>query len=995
VAAASTLAAPGLAQAGTLDGRLIDRAGRQGLAGATALLQGTSRATQTREDGSFAFADLPQGRYRVVVHSSQYQDAIGQVNVPDAGTARIDLEAVAITRRTRQELIVTGNRLERSAALLQIESGNTTSVLTAPMLASSPDENVVSSLSRLPGLTALSGGFPNTNGVQADFAGRGEGNYISVRGLDAEFNTNTIDGVDAAQGEPYSREIQLALLPPSGFQTIVVNKSLTPDMDGDAIGGAVDYRTPTAFDFGKSESLSVEASTRANSRASDYGRNPFGGEIALGGQKKFGANNEFGIYASAYYDIREFSNSIVDGIYPAYVNGMWAFSQQTETGSSVPVSNLAQNLTLTGLNIGLTTGVEKRFGGNISLDWRPSEYRLAYIKLTFARQSVTQASYYSQIYGDDISAAQVHDSAVYAPFIGAVRPRFYYETDPEQALLATYQMGWDARFGRLHLAPNAFISWGYNDEPNHFEISAHQPEVASAYGLGSSILFAVRGKYPSILLPAGELANIGDIATYGARRAGETTDELSSQVKSGIKLDARYDIDTGWFSHIETGVKFENSNRDHSVRDYTTDLLFTTDVNDPTFGSLGILRGSVSALVPGVYPIPAPLISNAKAVALFNSAIASQFGGDVQAASDQCGAIFQNAYNCDTQHGIEQTSSIYLKAVFAAGPLEITAGSRFEHTDIFNTFYALPAGADGAQALGNFQHNQTRYEKLLPSISANFRPDPSHVYRASIWQSYVPPSMFQLGGGAQIANTDGGASEGGTTSITEGNPKLKTIDSINYDISAEWLSGRQGSASAALFFKSLHHFIFDTVGGFTNQATLTEGATVITEPVNGGYGHVFGAELAGRQKLEVLPYPFNGLGMAANLTYERSGVHTLITGLNTTERLLDQPNVSGNLQLFFEINRIEAQLSYRYVGSYVSQYATLGASSQLDTWIRSNRRFDLHLGYQGPWGVHFDFSIANLLDSASYHATIGRHSDEISTTVDSGRTFILRTRLAL
>lgn len=41
------------------------------------------------------------------------------------------------------------------------------------------------------------------------------------------------------------------------LQTIVVNKMSTADMDGGTIGGAVDFRIPTAFDFATSSSLRV------------------------------------------------------------------------------------------------------------------------------------------------------------------------------------------------------------------------------------------------------------------------------------------------------------------------------------------------------------------------------------------------------------------------------------------------------------------------------------------------------------------------------------------------------------------------------------------------------------------------------------------------------------------------------------------------------------------------------------------------------------------
>jgi hypothetical protein len=127
-------------------------------------------------------------------------------------------------------VVVTGRRTQ-TADSLQLTSTNTTTVLTAQDLARVPDQNVADSLSRVPGISVVEGGYPFTNGVSVDQAGRGEGNFVNMRGMDAEFNLNMINGVDVAQGLPYSREVQLSLLPPTGLQKVVVNKTLTADIE--------------------------------------------------------------------------------------------------------------------------------------------------------------------------------------------------------------------------------------------------------------------------------------------------------------------------------------------------------------------------------------------------------------------------------------------------------------------------------------------------------------------------------------------------------------------------------------------------------------------------------------------------------------------------------------------------------------------------------------------------------------------------------------------
>ena len=977
-------ALPGKSVAGDIVGQVRDAATHQPLGGVQLTTQGAGPTARAAEDGSYSLNGLHAGDYTLTATVPGYAPARVQAQAPAQGAAHLDIELQA--GGVVGEVTVTGKYRERSAPVIALQSSNAVQALTARDLTFTPDENIASSLSRLPGVVALPGGFANTNGVGVDLPGRGEANYVSLRGLDAEFNINTINGVDVAQGEPYSREIQLALLPPTGLQTVVVNKVLTPAQDGDAIGGLIDYRTPNAYDFAGEQAFSMEGGVKASGEAIDYGKRPVGAELALSAVKKFGAADQFGVYASAYYDVRNFSNGIVDGVYPAQINGMYAFTRQEANSSSSPVADLASNLTLTGLDIGYTVGTERRYGGSLSLDLHANDNLSAYMRGTVARQSVNQVSYYSQIYGDNIGSQPVGPSGLNQPLIGNVKPRFYYETNPEEALLSTYQVGLNARFGRLHLAPNLFASYGYNDEPNHFEFSARQPEVAPGYPLGQSALFG-GGLTPTLLLPQTELNTVFDIGSYGSRDAGELTTEFASQTKLGAKVDGTYDVDLSWLQTVQFGAKFQSSNRDHTVHDYSTNKLFTTDANDPPFGSLGVFSGSVSAIVPGLFNYRIPLISNSAAFSLFYRNIAQNFGGVLNNASDECSGTIADSLSCDTQHGVEQVSAVYVLANFKHGGLEIIPGLRFEHSDISNTFYVLPENGGGS-----FQSAHTTYNEPLPSMQVNWRPTPLSVYRGAVWASYVRPSPFQLGGAAETS-----VSPDGVTSVTQGNPNLKPIEVINYDVSGEWLSRQGGYASAALFYKELHHFIFDSVNAFTNPGTVdgTDGE-VISTPLNGGSGHIYGLELAGRQRLLWLPTPFDGFGAGGNVTLEHSAVHTGIAGLEPDERLLNQPDLTANAQLFYGAHNLDVELSYRYVSAYVAQYGTSFSvvSSQLDDWVQENHRVDLHIGYLTPWRVYLDGSIGNLLNSDTYHETVGEHSNAVPSFVYSGRTYNLSARYA-
>src|SRR5262249_3076604 len=132
-----------------------------------------------------------------------------------------------------EEIVIAVDRYQ--ATDLQLDATNTVSVLSSDDLANTAVHNVAEALGLLPGVNVLNiatGAF--IGGV--DGASRAEGRYTSLRGMNGEYNVNLINGVEVAQGSPYSRQVQLSLLPPSGLKTIVLNKTSRADMDGDAIG---------------------------------------------------------------------------------------------------------------------------------------------------------------------------------------------------------------------------------------------------------------------------------------------------------------------------------------------------------------------------------------------------------------------------------------------------------------------------------------------------------------------------------------------------------------------------------------------------------------------------------------------------------------------------------------------------------------------------------------------------------------------------------------
>jgi len=134
-----------------------------------------------------------------------------------------------------EELLVLGQRSSQASAINQQRVSNRISnVVSADAIGQFPDQNAAESLQRLPGLS-----------IERD---QGEGRFVGIRGIDPNLNNVTINGLNIPSPESGVRSVALDVIPSELIQTLEVSKSVTPDMDGDAIGGSVEVTSVSAFD---------------------------------------------------------------------------------------------------------------------------------------------------------------------------------------------------------------------------------------------------------------------------------------------------------------------------------------------------------------------------------------------------------------------------------------------------------------------------------------------------------------------------------------------------------------------------------------------------------------------------------------------------------------------------------------------------------------------------------------------------------------------------
>ena len=866
---------------------------------------------------------------------------------------------------------------DESAEQTQMEATNTASILSEKDLQRTAVHNIAEALGLMPSVNVIKTGQSYFGGI--DGAARGEGMFASVRGLNAEYNVNLINGVNVAQGMPYSRSVQLTLLPPSGLQTIVLNKTSTAAMDGDAIGGTIDYQTPTAFNFTEKQGGSVSVSGRLESRARDYGDDGLGKGIAAHYHGRYGDKGQLGFSVMGYYDAREFVNSQLSGASAARSDRTWKYSHTLDNGSLAPGYNPEQSLMGTGMYAGLSQGQTRRFGGNLSLDWRVNPDLLVYLHGTYARALTTQNTAYSQLIPTDISfvAHPIQAGGLYRPQLNQYAARYWYETNPEDAELSTIQFGLNQRAGMWTISPNLFFSSGQNDRPDHIEISARSDQYYNqtkqgyfAYGF-PQIFYPNSAGYPIPMLTPALRASLSNIDGMYVRRSGQLTKEYSGQHKGGFKMDARRDFDQSALKYLQFGMKYTRSSRSFTDRDWTNGYYGGMK----KMADIGLINRHYVSAYPGQYDWPTVGLNNdALKRLIVNRLTPSSF--------DTCGSNPINNLNCNTMRGSEAVTAAYLMASFSFNQLEMLPGLRYESTAIHNIFWhTLPKQKD-VDVLGYFDSNQTHYHKPLPSLFFNWRPSgDSSVYRAGVWTSYTRPAFVQLGGGAKTSQSDD------KTVIEQGNSHLKAIDAINFDLSAEWSNNQGRSAILAAYYKHISHYIYEAGSEQSNQHTNNNTPNILYKtPENGGSGRVAGVEATVRQRFIGLPALLNGLGVGGNVTLQSTRVDLGMDGFRR-EPIQNVPKQLANASLFYEHGPVNIDLSWHFSGEYISVYNFLAQEGDWSSlWVKPSRRVDLSLGYALSPSWHADLSISNLTNKDRYWAHVGHHSTVLSDIVDAGMT---------
>ncbi len=215
------------ATARDVEGVVRDKATGEPLIGSTIRVKGGTNVTTSGLDGSFSLKGLPdQGRITLVFSYLAYSSQELEVNL--SATTPIDV-ALEEASTALGEAVVSAHRNQRTelGAIATVRNAaQVMNVMSAQSILLSPDVNVANVLQRVSGVT-----------MERDASG--EASYAILRGMDKRYNYTLVNGTKIPSPDDKNRYIPLNIFPSDLMDRLVVSKSLTPDMEGDATGGVV------------------------------------------------------------------------------------------------------------------------------------------------------------------------------------------------------------------------------------------------------------------------------------------------------------------------------------------------------------------------------------------------------------------------------------------------------------------------------------------------------------------------------------------------------------------------------------------------------------------------------------------------------------------------------------------------------------------------------------------------------------------------------------
>ena len=885
---------------GTITGHATD-VNHDSLVGARVELQPLGRTATTDGQGQFTISEVMPGKYTLTVSYVGFKPFSREVTIASGGVENVD--PVLEIETVNEQVIVRGERERGEVEALNRErtADNIVQVLPAEVITSLPNTNIADAVGRLPSVS-----------LERD---EGEGKYVQIRGTEPRLSNVTIDGVHVPSPEAV-RNVKLDAIPADLIESVEINKTLSANQEGDAIGGSVNLVTKKATDQPFVTVLGMGGYTPiAGGRHLDQ----FGATAG----KRFGKEKRFGIMFGGSYD---WNARGIDDLEPA--PGL-TDTANGDFQSGVPV--------FFGVDMREYWYDRTRFGYASSIDYKLGTESLLYLRGLFSQfKDIGQDWIYSPGLGPFTSATTADGAIGFDHVYRNPWQQIFNITAGAQHTIGSNLLSYEVSGGQARYTggfPRArFHGPGDNqlpgDQPIHFGLDTSNPNTP---------------KFPVL-----DSTNIFDPTKYVLTEVWFNNRPISERDFTGaISLTHVYTVGTR-VGVIEAGFKVRDAQK--TQRD--SELFYS-------FGGAADMSQFTGTFTNPNYYFGAykygPTTDWNKVLAFFNGN-RNLFSHEVDREHHSA-----DSNNFDTS---ERVYAGYVMNTITLGRVRLQGGLRFESTKA--SFVGTQANFDlnGGFLSDTAVPGQQSYTDVLPSVQLQYSLGGNMNIRAAYGRGIARPNFSDLTPSATIDQ----AGAGGITKVNTGNPNLKPTHANNFDLLFEKYLKTIGIIQAGWFYKALTDPIF-TVG--SNPTTGPFAGDLVFQPINGPSAHLTGIEMAWQQHLTFLPGLLSGMGVSANYSYTTSRVSFPANfGRTDHPALLRQAPNNWNFDTTYDKGPISARmgLTHNDANIFAYQFQNVpveppgGIKGPLgDQYLYPHTQVDAQVSYRIPRARDFQ-AIASFLN---------------------------------
>lgn len=894
-----------------------------------------------------------------------------------------------------EEVYVEGVRAaDANARAAERDKDNFSSIVTQDDAGNFSDQNVAELLQRMPGITLQKS--------------EGEGKFVNLRGLGPGMVSVRMDGgvmANAGGGTDETledRAFSLDSLPSDVLQSIEVNKSLTPDMDLDAIGGSINVKTLSALDRGRDT-----YKLRLQNYYADQGEEN-SPKATLQGTNLF-LDETFGVAYTASWEKRVtqgYQTKHHNTTLPQYVNLgdermliPWEFTTFQENAERERVAAL------------------------VNLEYQPddnSRYHLKINHTSYSDDDIAQREYYRFNWSDGDEELRFLDSAnrVFGGESVDLQQQFFIQES--EVTTNTFALGGENRFGDgWEVDYEVVSSRSENEKPDGRRVQFRLRELNALGRYGEDFLNGQLISGPQLT----ELEETGAISTgavsgpngyqYGSVAQPNLNydnlfleDSIREDEVDQFSLNLRHDwSDGGRLNYVKTGVKVNQRSRSND-KNRASIVPFDRAVAGCA-GDLDCVAMAGSRLGDFTnYILENPNFDHA----VITRSEAERLIETTRAIGDNYDPEEKELDSTKLDYELtEDSAAAYLMAEFQVLPeATLIAGARYERTEFESTGYMALRNdrnedSEGLESLDialPLDEVGNDYDVFLPALHYRHELGEDLLARAALWTSFSRPDFgksrgfFEVTDRVEFCNTDPdytgevrcsddpgaiGASRGGDleyqaeffemsadNTVRIGNPGLDPMRATNLDLSLSWY-GESTFLEGAFFYKDIKDFIVDANGVSVNIGSdlpfvlPLEEVTMFRIPsdttftnvntyLNGESATVYGLELSysqyfdGRWKDHKIGRWLDNLFVQSNLTLQSSDGKVGDSVRVDSIQLPETADTAANLTLGWEND----DLSVRFIANYTSEIL-----KRIGGCTAEDKAADTELGYAAncrAWG---------------------------------------------